>query len=170
VFLMDEAWLFMRNEVIRDYIVQAQKTWRKHKAAMILATQSIKELQESGMLHIVAESCPTKIFLANPGMDVDLYRKEFGLNRMETDMIAGLNPPGQMMIRQAETSKIAHLNADSVMHWMAANDPRANLRRREYFARYGIVDGLRHLADEFPVEPRTGPRTLSLIPQGVTAA
>jgi len=168
-FLMDEAWLFMRNEVIRDYIVRAQKTWRKHKAAMILATQSIKELQESGMLHIVAESCPTKIFLANPDMDVDLYREAFHLNPMETDLIGGLHPPGQMMIRQAESSKKTHLIVDSVTHWMAANDPRANLRRREYFDRYGIADGLRHLADEFPFEPRTGPRSLTLIPQGAAA-
>ena len=158
-FLMDEAWPFMRNEVIRDYIVRAQKTWRKHKAAMILATQSIKELQESGMLHIVAESCPAKIFLANPDMDVDLYREAFHLNQVEIDLIGGLNPPGQMMIRQAEMSKKAHLFVDSITHWMAANGPRANLRRREYFDRYGIADGLRHLADEFPFEPRTGPRT-----------
>jgi len=43
-FLLDEAWLFIKNETIRNYIVQAQKTWRKHNAAMILATQSIKEL------------------------------------------------------------------------------------------------------------------------------
>ena len=68
MFLLDEAWLFIKNETIRTYIVQAQKTWRKHNAAMILATQSIKELEESGMLQIVSESCPTKIFLANPEM------------------------------------------------------------------------------------------------------
>src|ERR1019366_3306452 len=68
-FLLDEAWLFIKNETIRNYIVQAQKTWRKHNAAMILATQSIKELEESGMLAIVDESCPTKIFLANPEMN-----------------------------------------------------------------------------------------------------
>ncbi len=66
MFLLDEAWLFIRNETIRSYVIQAQKTWRKLNAAMILATQSLKELQESGMLQIVAESCPTKIFLANP--------------------------------------------------------------------------------------------------------
>ena len=48
-------------------MVQAQKTWRKHKAAMILATQSIKELEESGMLAIVAESCPTKNLPRQPG-------------------------------------------------------------------------------------------------------
>jgi type IV secretory pathway VirB4 component len=59
-FLLDEAWLFIKNETIRNYVVQAQKTWRKHNAAMILATQSIKELEESGMLAIVAESCPQK--------------------------------------------------------------------------------------------------------------
>jgi type IV secretion/conjugal transfer VirB4 family ATPase len=68
-FLLDEAWLFIKNETIRSYIVAAQKTWRKHNAAMILATQSIKELEESGMLAIVAESCPTKIFLAKPEMN-----------------------------------------------------------------------------------------------------
>ena len=40
MFLLDEAWLFFRNETIRNYVVQAQKTWRKHRAAMVLATQS----------------------------------------------------------------------------------------------------------------------------------
>ena len=35
-FLLDEAWLFIKNETIRNYVVQAQKTWRKHQAAMIL--------------------------------------------------------------------------------------------------------------------------------------
>lgn len=80
MFLMDEAWLFLRNETIRRYIVQAQKTWRKHKAAMVLSTQSIKELEESGMLHIVAENCPTKIFLANPEMNRELYSESFHLN------------------------------------------------------------------------------------------
>ncbi len=123
-------------------MVQAQKTWRKHKAAMILATQSIKELQESGMLHIVSESCPTKIFLANPEMDRDLYREAFHLNDTELDLIAGLVPPGQMLIRKAQSSKKVHLNVDSVTHWMATNNARDNLRKREYFARYGIPDGL----------------------------
>ena len=67
MFLLDEAWLFIKNETIRNYVVQAQKTWRKHNAAMILATQSIKELEESGMLQIVSESCPTKDLSCQPG-------------------------------------------------------------------------------------------------------
>jgi type IV secretion system protein VirB4 len=155
VFLLDEAWLFIRNETIRRYVVQAQKTWRKHNAAMILATQSIKELEESGMLQIVSESCPTKIFLANPEMDRDLYRDAFHLNDTELDLIAGLVPPGQMLIRKAQSSKKVQLNVDSVSHWMAVNSPRENLTKHEYFAQFGIPEGLRRLAKDHPFRPLT---------------
>ena len=111
MFLLDEAWLFI-NETIRNYVVQAQKTWRKHNGAMILATQSIKEFEESGLLPMVSESCPTKIFLANPEMDRNVYREAFHLNDTELDLIAGLVPPGQMLIRKAQTSKKVQLNVD----------------------------------------------------------
>ncbi len=154
IFLLDEAWLFIKNETIRNYVVQAQKTWRKHLAAMILATQSIKELEESGMLAIVAESCPTKIFLANPDMNREVYREAFHLNDTELDLIDGLVPPGQMLIRKAQTSKKVHLNVDSVSHWMATNNARDNLKKQEYFDRHGFADGLRHLAKEWPFQPR----------------
>ena len=154
MFLLDEAWLFIKNETIRAYIVQAQKTWRKHNAAMVLATQSIKELQESGMLQVVSESCPTKVFLANPEMDRDIYREAFHLNDTELDLIAGLVPPGQMLIRKAQSSKKVQLNVDSVSHWMATNNARDNLKKREYFERYGIAEGLRHLAEDCPFQPK----------------
>ena len=154
IFLLDEAWLFIKNETIRNYVVQAQKTWRKHNAAMILATQSIKELEESGMLAIVSESCPTKIFLANPEMNRGVYREAFHLNDTELDLIGGLVPPGQMLIRKAQTSKKVQLNVDSVSHWMATNNARDNLKKRDYFARFGIADGLRHLAEDYPFQRR----------------
>jgi len=168
-FLIDEAWLFIRNETIRNYVVQAQKTWRKHNAAMILATQSLKELEESGMLHIVSESCPTKIFLANPEMDRELYREAFHLNDTELELIAGLIPPGQMLIRKAQGSKKVQLNVDSVSHWMATNNARDNLIKREYFSRFGIPEGLRRLAHDHPFRPRTAAGTTNSKPEGAVA-
>jgi type IV secretion system protein VirB4 len=155
MFLLDEAWLFIKNETIRNYVVQGQKTWRKLNAAMILATQSLKELQESGMLQIVSESCPTKIFLANPEMDREVYREAFHLNDTELELIAGLVPPGQMLIRKAQSSKKVQLNVDSVSHWTATNNARDNLKKREYFERFGIAEGLRRLAQDHPFRPRT---------------
>jgi len=153
-FLLDEAWLFIKNETIRSYIVAAQKTWRKHNAAMILATQSIKELEESGMLAIVAESCPTKIFLANPEMNRQIYREAFHLNDTEIDIIADLITPAEMLIRKTLSSKKVRLNVDSVSYWIATNNARDNLLKREAFARYGIAEGVRQLATAHPFQPR----------------
>ena len=106
------------------------------------------------MLQIVSESCPTKIFLANPEMDRDLYREAFHLNDTELDLIAGLVPPGQMLIRKAQSSKKVQLNVDSVSHWTATNNARDNLKKRDYFERFGIAEGLRRLAQDYPFHPR----------------
>jgi type IV secretory pathway VirB4 component len=105
MFLLDEAWLFIRNETIRNYVTQAQKTCRKNNAAMLLATQSVKELATSGMLTVVAERCSTKIFLANPDMDPQVYRDAFGLNNTELSLIGSLVLPSQMLIRKPTGSK-----------------------------------------------------------------
>jgi type IV secretion system protein VirB4 len=47
---------------------------------MILATQSVDELKKSDILNLILESCSTKIFLANPDMDRELYQGVFHLN------------------------------------------------------------------------------------------
>jgi type IV secretion system protein VirB4 len=46
------------------------------------------------------------------------------------------------------------LNVDSVSHWMATNNARDNLKKRDYFDRFGFADGLRHLAEDYPFQPR----------------
>ena len=107
------------------------------------------------MLAIVAESCPTKIFLANPEMNRDVYREAFHLNDTELDIIAGLVPPGEMLIRKAESSKKVQLNVDSVSYWIATNNARDNLLKRDTFARYGIAEGVRQLAAAHPFKPRS---------------
>ena len=36
---------------------------------------------------------------------------------------------------------------------MATNNPRDNLKKRDYFRRFGIPEGLRRLAEEYPFQP-----------------
>ena len=38
---------------------------------------------------------------------------------------------------------------------MATNNARDNLKKREYFERFGVAEGLRRLAQDFPFRPRT---------------
>ena len=155
MFLIDEARGFIANPTIRNYVFQAQKMWRKHNGAMILAMLSLQELTHEGMVEFVSEGFPTKIFLANPDMNRKQYQEAFRLNDTELDLIGGLVPPGQMLIRKARSSKKVQLNVDSVSHWMATNNSRDNLKKREYFERYGIADGLRHLAQDHPFQRGT---------------
>jgi type IV secretion system protein TrbE len=145
-FFIDEAWVFLRNPSIRQYVTEALKTWRKHNAAMILSTQSLDELKRSELLDVIIESCATKIFLANPDMDQELYRRQFHLNDTEVALIAALVPKQQFLIKTPELAKVANLNVDLRSYWLYTNDPYDNRKRQDAFAAHGFEKGLDVLA------------------------
>ena len=146
-FFIDEAWVFLKNSSIQKYVVEALKTWRKTNAAMILSTQSLDELRRSDMLDVIIESCPTKLFLANPDMDRELYRRQFHLNENEVELISTLIPKQQFLIKTPELAKVANLSVDPKSYWLYTNDPFDNLRRKEAFDVYGFEKGLEVLAE-----------------------
>ena len=149
-FFIDEAWVFLKNPAIQRYVVEALKTWRKHNAAMVLSTQSLDELKRSDILDVIIESCSTKIFLANPDMDRDLYRRQFHLNENEVELISGLIPKQQFLIKTPELAKVANLNVDPKSYWLYTNDPYDNKKRKEAFEKYGFEKGLEILAGGQP--------------------
>jgi type IV secretory pathway VirB4 component len=150
VFFIDEAWIFFRNPAVQTYIVEALKTWRKQNAAMVLSTQSLDELRKSEILEVIVESCPTQIFLANPGMDRELYRGPFHLNDTELELISTLIPKRQMLIKKPGLTKVVNLEVDPKSYWLYTNDPYDNRRRREAFEKYGFEKGLEILAGSQP--------------------
>ena len=145
-FFIDEAWTFFRNPRIKDYIVEALKTWRKQNAAMILSTQSLDELRKSGIVDVIIETCATKIFLANPDMDRELYQDQFHLNETEIECVSSLIPKRQFLIKNHEIAKIANLEVDAKSYWLYTNDPFDNRKRADAFAKYGFAEGLEVLA------------------------
>ena len=147
-FFIDEAWVFLKNPSIQRYVVEALKTWRKHNAAMVLSTQSLDELRRSDILDVIIESCATKIFLANPDMDRELYRRQFHLNENEVELISNLIPKQQFLIKTPELAKVANLTVDRKSYWLYTNDPYDNRKRREAFETHGFEKGLEVLAGE----------------------
>jgi type IV secretion/conjugal transfer VirB4 family ATPase len=150
VFVIDEAWIFLKNRTIRDWITRAEKTWRKKNAAMILATQSVVELAASDMLHIVNESCPTKIFLSNPNIDRRMYAEIFQLNDTQLELLESLVPKRELLLIQPRGTKKLVLEVDALGYWMATNNARDNLRKQDYFTRFGPEQGLLRLAHDYP--------------------
>jgi len=149
-FFIDEAWVFLKHPAIQRYVVEALKTWRKHNAAMVLSTQSLDELKRSDILDVIIESCATKIFLANPDMDRELYRRQFHLNENEVELISGLIPKRQFLIKTPELAKVANLNVDPKSYWLYTNDPYDNKKRKEAFETFGFEKGLETLAGGEP--------------------
>jgi type IV secretion/conjugal transfer VirB4 family ATPase len=149
VFVIDEAWIFLKNKTIQDWITRAEKTWRKKNAAMILATQSVVELADSDMLHIVNESCPTKIFLSNPNIDRKMYADIFQLSDTQLELLESLVPKRELLLMQPRGTKKLVLEVDALTYWIATNNARDNIRKRDYFTRLGPEQGLLQLARDY---------------------
>ena len=94
--LLDEAWVMLGHPVFQAKIREWLKVLRKANCAVVLATQSLSDAARSGILDVLIESCPTKIFLPNeeaatggtpehPGPR-DLY-EAMGLNETQIEII-----------------------------------------------------------------------------------
>jgi type IV secretion system protein VirB4 len=146
VCVLDEAWRFIQHPTLRAYVQEGLKTWRKHNAAMILATQTVDDFASVDLLRTIVESCPTKLLLANPAVDRRHYAELFQLNEMELDLLTGLIPRQQILLKRPDLAKVLTLAVDPKSYWIYTNTPIDNARVAETFREYGFEAGLDRLA------------------------
>jgi type IV secretion system protein VirB4 len=144
---MDEAWRFIQHDRLRAYVQEALKTWRKRNAAMLLATQSIEDFASTDLLRTVIESCPTKLLLANPSLDRAQYAELFHLNATELDLLTGLMPRRQLLLKRPHLAKVLTLNVDPRSYWLYTNSPLDNERVAAAIREHGFAKGLDRLAE-----------------------
>jgi len=144
--VMDEAWRFIQHPTLRAYVEEGLKTWRKHNAAMVLATQAVDDFASAELLRTVVESCPTKLFLANPAFDRRQYADLFQLNDVELDLLSGLVPRQQILLKRPELAKVLTLTVDAKSYWMYTNTPVDNERVAVALREHGFEAGLDRLA------------------------
>ena len=144
--VMDEAWRFIQHPTLRAYVQEGLKTWRKRNAAMILSTQTIEDFASADLLRTVVESCPTKLLLANPALDGRQYAELFQLNEMELDLLTGLIPRQQILLKRPDLAKVLTLTVDPKSYWIYTNTPLDNERLAELSREYGFEAGVDRLA------------------------
>ena len=89
--ILDEAWVMLGHPVFRAKIREWLKVLRKANCAVIMATQSLSDARNSGIMDVLVESCQTKIYLANPfARDDEQYElyKSCGLNDRQISILA----------------------------------------------------------------------------------
>jgi type IV secretion system protein VirB4 len=98
VIILDEAWIMLGHPVFRDKIREWLKAFAKKNCLVLLATQSLTDAANSGILDVIVESTATKIFLPNVyARDEDtaaLYRR-MGLNSRQIEILATAIPKRQ---------------------------------------------------------------------------
>lgn len=96
--ILDEAWLMLGHPAFRAKIREWLKGLRKANCLVLMATQSVSDAANSGILDVIVESTATKIFLPNVyARDQDtaaLYRR-MGLNARQIEVLATAVPKRQ---------------------------------------------------------------------------
>lgn len=96
--ILDEAWIMLGHPAFRAKIREWLKVLRKSNCLVFMATQSLSDAANSGILDVIVESTATKIFLPNVyARDEDtsvLYRR-MGLNPRQIDILATAIPKRQ---------------------------------------------------------------------------
>src|SRR6185437_11340048 len=116
--LIDEAWTMLGHPVWRDKLREWLKELRKANCAVVMATQSLDDAVRSGLLSVLLESCPTRIYGANPAAltqgppdepgPYEMYRT-FGLNDAQIEMIRQAIPKKHYLFTTTDGSALIDL-------------------------------------------------------------
>ena len=147
LLVIDEAWLMLREPAWRDKIVEWLKVLRKANAAVVLSTQSLSDLERSGILAHIGENVATRIYLANPdatrgGMDGAPGPRDFysvmGCTLGDAGVIAGLTRKREYYVASPEGRRVMDLALGPVaLSFLAVSDKPTIARIKELEARDG---------------------------------
>ncbi|MCL4128456.1 UNVERIFIED_CONTAM: hypothetical protein GTU68_009384 [Idotea baltica] len=115
--IIDEAWMALGHPVFREMIREWLKVLRKANCVVILATQSLSDAINSGMLDVLSESCPTKIYLPNPSANQEVPKaayKQLGLNEQQIYLIENAVQKRQYYMSTTEGSRLFDLALNDV--------------------------------------------------------
>lgn len=109
LIILDEAWLMLGHATFRDKIREWLKVLRKANCAVVLATQSISDAEQSGIIDVLKESCPTKICLPN-GAARESGTREFyeriGFNERQIEIVATAIPKREYYVASPEGRRL----------------------------------------------------------------
>ncbi len=95
LLIIDEGWLVLDDPAFTHQLREWLKTLRKKNAAVIFATQSLSDIDNSPIAPAIVESCPTRIFLPNERAiepQITAIYRRFGLNDRQIEIIARATP------------------------------------------------------------------------------
>ena len=108
--ILDECWLFLRNDAFRAKIVEYLRDLRKKNCAVVMATQNLSDMDEK-LIPVVSSNCLTKIFLPNSSINdlaYEMYQR-FDLNDAEISILGDIKPKRQYFYKSSLGTRVFDL-------------------------------------------------------------
>ena len=124
---VEEAWCVLAEPRFCARLDDWLRTLRKKNAAVILATQSLQEIEASPILASVIDNIPTRIYLANPnaGAHRRLNLERFALNDTQLSRICQAIPKRDCYITQPGRSRMVRCVFPPALLAALRSDPQA---------------------------------------------
>jgi type IV secretion system protein VirB4 len=156
--VIDEARWMLGSAVSLPFIDRALRTFRKYNGAIILATQSLAEIESSEVRSLLLESTAIKTFLPNhaaAGERVHALYAQLGLGEKEISIIAAAIPQCDYLCTTEYGARLFRLDlgalAGALCASTGANDvAKARALLAEY-GREGFLDAWLHAKGLGPV-------------------
>ncbi|WP_417519362.1 VirB4 family type IV secretion/conjugal transfer ATPase [Marinobacter sp.] len=141
VIILDEAWIMLGHPAFREKIREWLKVLRKANCLVLMASQSLSDASNSGILDVIVESTATKIFLPNVyARDEDtaaLYRR-MGLNARQIEILATAIPKRQYYYVSESGRRLYDLALGPLaLAFVGATDKDSIATIKQLEARYG---------------------------------
>ena len=116
IIILDECWLFLQDEKMKNKIDEWLRVLRKKNTSVIFATQGLSEIANSTIVSSITDACKTQIFLPNDkaiSAWLDLYKK-FNLNIKEIQTINSATAKKDYYYKSTKGSRLYQLNLSSL--------------------------------------------------------
>ncbi|GBR16757.1 transport secretion system IV VirB4 protein [Asaia spathodeae NBRC 105894] len=112
MLVIDEGWVFLKDATMRAKVEEWLRVLAKANCIVVFATQSLSDAINSGLMSVLVESCPTKVFLPNPEAKnpaiADIYRT-FGFTDTELDIVSSAERQRQYYVSSPDGKRLIDL-------------------------------------------------------------
>ena len=117
LLIIDEGWLALDDEGFASQVREWLKTLRKKNASVIFATQSLSDIDISGIAPAIIESCQTRLLLPNERAiepQISTIYRRFGLNDRQIEILARATPKRDYYCQSRRGNRLFELGLGEV--------------------------------------------------------
>ncbi|MBZ0100027.1 MAG: hypothetical protein K8F30_13140, partial [Taibaiella sp.] len=139
---VDEFHALSRFDYVLDTLVRSVRTWGKYKGGVGLWSQSCGDFARLSHWPALRSAASTFFFMADPNMDVDLYKSTFLLSDGECEAIRSLRPKREAYIVQRDlgVSKKIILEVEPEQYVISTSRANDTAKRRLNMQKYSDVE------------------------------